>query len=56
MDLTDAWGPVILATEKDIANPSYTSQPKPASVEEIDTLLISDLQTASNTPSIKLSK
>lgn len=49
MDLTDSWGPVPLATEKDIANPNYTSQPKPASVEEIDTLLISDLQTAANT-------
>lgn len=49
LDLTDAWGPVILATEKDIANPAYTSQPKPASVEEIDTLLISDLQMAANT-------
>jgi hypothetical protein len=49
MDLTDAWGPVILSTEKDIANSAYTSQPKPASVDEIDTLLISDLQTAANT-------
>ena len=50
MDLTDAWGPVILVTENDvansIANPSYTSQPKPTSVEQIDTLLISDLQNA----------
>ena len=45
-DLTDSWGPVPLATEKDIANPNYTSQPKPASVEAIDTLIMSDLQTA----------
>ncbi|MEO8414579.1 MAG: RagB/SusD family nutrient uptake outer membrane protein [Ginsengibacter sp.] len=49
LDLTDAWGPVILATENDIANPAYTSQPKPASVESIDTLLIANLQTAINT-------
>lgn len=47
MDLTDAWGPVILVTEKDVADnfahPNYTSQPKPASLEEIETLLIADL-------------
>lgn len=46
MDLTDAWGPVILATEKDLENPAFTSQPKPTSVEEIETLLISDLENA----------
>src|ERR1700759_4679653 len=40
MDLTDAWGPVILATENDLANPSFTSQPKTTSVEDIETLLI----------------
>src|ERR1700744_4306007 len=28
IDLTDAFGPVILATEKDLASPSYTGQPK----------------------------
>lgn len=49
MDLTDAWGPVILATENDIANPSYTSQPKPTPVDQIDTFLISNLQFAINT-------
>ena len=43
MDLTDSWGPVILATEKDIANPDYTSQPKPATLDEINTFLINDL-------------
>ncbi|MBS1668226.1 MAG: RagB/SusD family nutrient uptake outer membrane protein [Bacteroidetes bacterium] len=48
MDLTDAWGPVILATEKDIAAPAYTSQPKPSSVDAIDTLLISDLTAAAS--------
>jgi hypothetical protein len=48
MDLTDAWGPVILATEKDIANPDYSSQPKPAPLDEIEALLISDLTAASN--------
>lgn len=46
MDLTDAWGPVILATENDIANPNYQSQPVPATVEKIETLLISDLNDA----------
>src|ERR1700760_3534665 len=48
MDLTDAWGPVILATEKDLANPNYLSQPKVTSVADIETLLISDLQNAAN--------
>jgi hypothetical protein len=47
MDLTDIWGPVILATEKDLANPNYTSQPKVTSVADIETLLISDLTNAS---------
>ena len=46
LDLTDAWGPVILSTEADIANPNYTSQPKPASLEEIEALLIKDLTEA----------
>ncbi len=46
MDLTDAWGPVILATENDIASPNYTSQPKPTSVDDIDALLIKDLTAA----------
>ncbi len=49
MDLTDAWGPVILATEKDISNPNYTSQPTPTSVADIETLLIEDLNAAAAT-------
>jgi starch-binding outer membrane protein, SusD/RagB family len=49
MDLIDAWGPVILITENDIANPAYTSQPKPTPVETIDSLLISNLQFAAST-------
>jgi len=46
MDLTDAWGPVILNTEADVANPAYTSQPAPAAVETIENLLLTDLQAA----------
>jgi hypothetical protein len=45
-DLTDAFGPVILVTEKDVANASFTSQPKPASIDDIETLLIGDLNDA----------
>lgn len=45
-DLTDSWGPVILATENDIANPNYQSQPVPSSVDAIDSLLIKDLSAA----------
>ncbi|MGZ3753201.1 MAG: RagB/SusD family nutrient uptake outer membrane protein, partial [Mucilaginibacter sp.] len=48
MDLTDAWGPVILSTEKDFVNPNYFSQSKTTSVADIETLLISDLETAAN--------
>ena len=48
MDLTDAWGPVILATEKDLANPNYLSQPPVTSVADIETLLISDLQNSAS--------
>ncbi len=48
-DLTTAFGPVILSTEKDIANPSYTSQPAPTSVASIDSLLLGDLTTAAAT-------
>ena len=48
MDLTDAWGPVVLVTEADAANPDYNTPKKPASVEEIETLLISDLTAAAN--------
>ncbi len=49
MDLTDAWGPVILATEKDIANPNYTSQPPVSSVADVEALLITDLTDAAAT-------
>ena len=49
MDLTDAWGPVILATEKDIANPSYASQPPVTPVADIESLLITDLTGAAST-------
>jgi hypothetical protein len=45
-DLTDAFGPVILVTEKDVSNASFTSQPKPAPVADIETLLIADLTEA----------
>jgi len=48
MDLTDAWGPVILATEKDLANPNYLGQPPVAPVADIEALLISDLQNDIN--------
>ena len=51
MDLTDAWGPVPLITENDVANAtssSYTSQPVPAPVERIDSMIISDLTTAAS--------
>ena len=50
MDLTDAWGPVPLITETDVASAtssSYTSQPVPAPVERIDSMIIADLTTAS---------
>jgi hypothetical protein len=46
MDLTDAWGPVVLSTEKDLANPNYLSQPQVTSLADIEALLISDLQTS----------
>jgi starch-binding outer membrane protein, SusD/RagB family len=43
IDLTDAWGPVVLITEADIPGAAFTSQPKPASMEEIDAFMIKDL-------------
>jgi hypothetical protein len=46
MDLTDAFGPIILVTEKDVPNAQFVSQPKPASVADIETLLIGDLTDA----------
>lgn len=47
-DLTDAFGPVILSTEKDLAIQNYTSHPTPTSVEGIDSLLMADLQAAAD--------
>lgn len=49
LDLTDAFGPVILVTEKDVANAAFTSQPKPTSVADIEALLITDLNEAAGT-------
>lgn len=49
MDLTDAWGPVVLATEKDLASPNYLAKPPVTPVADIEALLISDLQAAINT-------
>ncbi|MFI5193116.1 MAG: RagB/SusD family nutrient uptake outer membrane protein [Chitinophagales bacterium] len=51
MDLTDAFGPVILSTEKDVAKQNYTGQPTPAPVASVDSLLIGDLtDAATNLP------
>jgi len=53
MDLIDAWGPVVLMTEKDVEkqqlNPNYTAPVPVTSVEQIDALLINDLTDAINT-------
>jgi hypothetical protein len=49
LDLIDAWGPVVLLTEKDLANPNYTGQPPVTPVEQIDGLLVSDLENAIKT-------
>lgn len=46
LDLTDEFGPVILATEKDLSDPDYTSQPATTSVADVDSLLITDLTYA----------
>lgn len=48
MDLTDAFGPVILATEADIPKADFTAQPKPTPVDEIDKFLINDLTDAAS--------
>jgi hypothetical protein len=45
-DLSTAFGPVILSTEKDLAIQNYTSQPAPAPVSSIDSLMITDLTAA----------
>lgn len=47
-DLTDVFGPVVLSTEKDIANPNYNSQPKTSSVDVVDSLLKTDLEAAAS--------
>ncbi|GAO42151.1 RagB/SusD family nutrient uptake outer membrane protein [Flavihumibacter petaseus] len=44
IDLTDEFGPVILMTEAQAAQPDYSSKPEPTSVEEIDQFLISELE------------
>lgn len=49
MDLTDAWGPVILATEKDLANPDYTAKAPLTPLADIEAFLIGDLQSAATT-------
>jgi hypothetical protein len=49
LDLIDAWGPVVLSTEKDLANPNYTGQAPVTPVEQIDALLVSDLENAIKT-------
>lgn len=46
MDLTDLWGPVILATEKDLVNPNYTSKPNVTSLADIEAFLINDLNNS----------
>ncbi|WP_211330069.1 RagB/SusD family nutrient uptake outer membrane protein [Deminuibacter soli] len=46
MDLTDAFGPVILMTEQNIGSPSYSSQPKTSTIEEIEKFITEDLQFA----------
>lgn len=43
MDLTDNWGPVILITDANLANPDYLDQTAPTSVENIDSFLINEL-------------
>lgn len=48
MDLTDAWGPVILITEANLKNPDYLVQTPPTSVEDIDAFLIKELNDAAN--------
>ncbi|HEY1194014.1 RagB/SusD family nutrient uptake outer membrane protein [Flavobacterium sp.] len=46
MDLTDSWGPVILMTEENLANPKYLEQTPPTPVEEIDAFLVKNLTEA----------
>jgi hypothetical protein len=44
IDLTDAFGPVLLLTEEDAANPDYSSKPEPKPVAEINEFLIKELE------------
>lgn len=46
MDLTDSWGPVILMTEENLANPKYLEQTPPTPLEEIDAFLVKNLTEA----------
>lgn len=51
MDLTDAFGPVILVTEADVEKADYNAKPAPAPVAEINKLIIADLEyAAANLP------
>lgn len=49
MDLTDSWGPVVLVTEADVANPDYNTPKEPSSLEVIEAFLIDDLTAAAGT-------
>lgn len=51
MDLTDAFGPVILVTEKDVEKADYVTKLAPSSVEDINKFIIADLEfAAANLP------
>lgn len=51
MDLTDAFGPVILMTEKDIEAPAYESKPEPTPLVDINKFIIAELEfAAANLP------
>jgi len=43
MDLTDAWGPVILTTEKDVAKPDFTAKPNVTPLDQVEAFMINDL-------------
>jgi hypothetical protein len=43
MDLTDAWGPVILSTEKDVAAANFTAKPNLTPLADVETFMINDL-------------
>lgn len=51
LDLTEEFGPVILKTDQDIANPDFESKPVTTSVEDMDKFIIADLEyAAANLP------